>query len=89
MPPSLTIGLRDLVWGIESEVAQITRLSRRIDEHVQAVNALRREAVQRLAVLDALVQAAGHDELRAWLERATDATLPRVTERFPDRLYTD
>ena len=88
-PPSLTFGLRDLVWGIESEVAQITALSRRIDQHVREVNALRREASQRLEALDELVDAAEDDDVRAWLERATDAALPQVTEQFPDRLYTD
>lgn len=86
---SLTAGLRDLVWGIESEVAQITRLSRHIDERVLAVNALRREAAQRLVVLDELVQAGDDGDLRGWLERACEVPLPRVTERFPDRLYTD
>ena len=86
---SLTFDLRGLVWGIESEVAQITTLCRRIDERVRAVNALRAEAAQRLLALDALVAAADDPDLRAWLETATAAELPRVTERFPDRLYTD
>ena len=88
-PTSLTSGLRDLLLGIESEVAQITRLCRRIDERVHAVNALRREAVERLAVLDVLVEAADDGDLRAWVERVSDVPLPQVTETFPDRLYTD
>ena len=86
---SLTFDLRGLVWGIESEVAQITSLCRRIDGRVQAVNALRAEAAERLRELDALLAAADDPDLRAWLEAATVVELPRVTERFPDRLYTD
>lgn len=86
---SLTFDLRGLLWGIESEVALITRLSRQIDEHVEVVNDLRRQQVQRLARLDRLVEAAQDDDLRAWLLTVTQAPLPRVTERFPDRLYTD
>lgn len=86
---SLTFDLRGLVWGIESEVALITSLSRRIDEHVRAVNVLRREAAQRLVRLDALVAAAPDPDLRAWLETVVAAPLPAVTEHFPDRLYTD
>lgn len=85
----LTFDLRGLVWGIESEVAVITSLSRRIDEHVAAVNEVRRAVVRRLAVLDALVESADDPELRAWLETVCAAPLPRVTELFPDRLYTD
>lgn len=85
----LTFDLRGLVWGIESEVAQITSLCRRIDEHVLAVNAARREAAERLLALDELVAAAPDEHLRAWLETATQAVLPRVPEQFPDRLYTD
>ena len=86
---SLTFGLRDLVWGIESEVAQITALCRQIDERVRAVNAARREAASRLLVLDELVDAADDDDLRSWLGRVSDAALPQVIELFPDRLYTD
>ncbi len=86
---SLTFDLRGLVWGIESEVAQITGLCRRIDEHVRAVNVARAEAAQRLIDLDALVAAAEHPSLQAWLETATRAPLPQVQEVFPDRLYTD
>lgn len=86
---SLTFDLRGLVWGIESEVAQITSLCRRIDEHVSAVNVARAEAAQRLADLDELVATAEDPSLRAWLETATLAPLPAVNEVFPDRLYTD
>ncbi|TAL22368.1 MAG: hypothetical protein EPN99_06025 [Frankiales bacterium] len=86
---SLTFDLRGLVWGIESEVAQITGLCRRIDEHVRAVNLARAEAAQRLSDLDELVAAAEHPSLRAWLETAAAAPLPQVNEVFPDRLYTD
>jgi hypothetical protein len=86
---SLTFDLRGLVWGIESEVAQISVLCRRIDEHVRAVNGARRELVQRLGVLDELVAATEDPDLRAWLDEVTQPSLPRATEHFPDRLYTD
>ena len=86
---SLTFDLRGLVWGIESEVALITSLCRRIDEQVRAVNAVRQEAARRLARLDALVEAAHDPHLRAWLETVVAAPLPAGTERFPDRRYTD
>ncbi len=85
----LTFDLRGLVWGIESEVAVITTLSKRIDDHVRAVNALRAEAAQRLDALDALVGVAEDENLRAWLESRAQAPLPQVVEHFPDRLYTD
>lgn len=86
---SLTFDLRGLVWGIESEVAQITSLCRRIDEQVRAVNAARAAAVQRLAALDELVESAQDADLRTWLDAVAQAPLPRVTELFPDRLYID
>ena len=86
---SLTFDLRGLVWGIESEVAQITSLCRRIDEHVREVNTARAEAAHRLQLLDAVVSTAEDPHLRAWLETVTVAPLPRVNEVFPDRLYTD
>jgi hypothetical protein len=86
---SLTFDLRGLLWGIESEVAQISTLCRRIDGHVRALNAVRAEAAERLLLLDALVRSAQDDDLRAWLETATAVPLPWVTELFPDRLYTD
>jgi hypothetical protein len=85
----LTFDLRGLVWGIESEVAQITSLSRRIDQHVRELNVLRGEAAQRLLQLDELVDAADEPSLQAWLVTATAVELPVVTEVFPDRLYTD
>ena len=86
---SLTFDLRGIVWGIEAEVAHITRLSRRIDEQVRAVNVVRAEAAQRLLRLDEVVDQAEDPHLRAWLEEVTSAALPQVTELFPDRLYTD
>ena len=85
----LTFDLRGLVWSIESEVAVITSLSRRIDDHVRALNELRTEAALRLARLDELVASAEDDDLRAFLEGASAAPLPEVVEHFPDRLYTD
>jgi hypothetical protein len=85
----LTFDLRGLVWGIESEVAVITSLCGRIDDHVRALNAARADAARRLEALDALVASAADEHLRAWLEAATQVVYPRVTEEFPDRLYTD
>ena len=86
---SLTFGLRELVWAIESEVAQISSLCRRIDQHVRGVNAARTELAQRLRQLDELVEAAHDPDLRSWLESVAAPALPEVTELFPDRLYTD
>ena len=90
-PPdgSLTFDLRGLVWGIESEVAVITSLCGRIDEHVRALNVARADAARRLEALDELVASVDDDHLLAWLEAATQVTYPQVTEEFPDRLYTD
>lgn len=85
--PTLTYGLRQLVWGIESEVAVITNLSRRIDEHVERVNALRAEAVERLLRLDVLTAVADNPDLEAFLRRSATASLPTVQEHFPERLY--
>ena len=86
---SLTFDLRGLVWGIESEVAQITGLCRRIDEHVRAVHVVRTDAAQRLTALDELFDVTQDAHLRAWLETSTGTALPTVAELFPDRLYTD
>ena len=90
-PPDggLTFDLRGLVWGIESEVAIVTSLCSRIDEHVRALNAARADSARRLEELDELVAATDDEQLRAWLEVATQVTYPQVTEEFPDRLYTD
>ncbi|MGI8536862.1 MAG: hypothetical protein ACR2K2_10265 [Mycobacteriales bacterium] len=82
----LTYGLRELVWGIESEVAVISNLSRRIDEHVERLNVLRAEAAERLLRLDALTSAADDPDLEAFLRTAVVAPLPRVQEQFPPRL---
>jgi len=38
---SMTHQVRELVWGIQSEVAVVTSLCRRIDQHVAALNAAR------------------------------------------------
>ena len=84
---TLTYALRELVWGIESEVAVISSLSRRIDERVARVNALRAEAVERLLRLDALAEAADDPQLEAFLRSVAVAPLPSVQEAFPERLY--
>jgi len=84
---SLTYGLRELVWGIESEVAVITRLCQRIDESVEKLNELRADAARRLMVLDDLLATGGDADLVAFLERAVVAPLPEVPEQFPERIY--
>ncbi len=87
--PTLTYALRELVWGLECEVAVITSLSRRIDEHVSALNAARAELAARLARLDALVAAADEPALRELLRQRAEAPLPREDEVLPARLYGD
>ena len=84
---TLTHGLRELVWGIESAVAVITNLSHQIDEHVLAVNALRAEAAERLLRLDALAASADDPDLEVYVCSAVDAPLPQVPEHFPARIY--
>jgi len=86
-PTVLTYALRELVWGIESEVAVLTSLARRIDEHVTALNALRAELAARLLGLDVLRAAATDDRLTAFLDRVVVAQLPTLDEQFPQRLY--
>lgn len=86
---SLTYGLRGLVWGIDSEVAQISSLCRRIDQRVRALNVARTEMAERLLVLDELVEVAEDGDLRSWLETVSAVPVPSVTEVFPDRLYSD
>jgi hypothetical protein len=83
----LTVELRDLVWGIRSEVEVVSALAGRIDDRVQALNAARADAARRLAALDELLGAADDPRLRAWLEDLAQAPLPRAAEVFPDRLY--
>ena len=85
--PSLTYALRQLVWNLESEVAIITSLSRRIDAHVTALNAARAEVAERLARLDAVVEAADDPDLMAVLRARAAVPLPVEDEHFPERLY--
>ena len=85
--PSLTYALRELVWKLESEVAVITGLSRRIDERVEALNAARQELAERLEQLDELVAEAVDPRLVAVLRELTDAPLPVEDEHFPERMY--
>jgi hypothetical protein len=87
--PALTYALRELVWGLESEVALVTSLSRRIDEHVSALNAARAELAARLQGLDAVVAAADEPALREVLRQRTETPLPQLDEVFPSRLYGD
>ena len=87
--PALTHALRELVWGLESQVAVVTSLSRRIDEHVAALNAARAELAERLARLDAVVAAADDPALRELLRQRSQAPLPQEDEVFPTRLYGD
>jgi hypothetical protein len=83
----LTYALRELVWGLESEVAVVTSLSRRIDEHVRALNAARAELAERLLRLDAVLAAVDEPALREVLRQRTEAPLPLADEVFPARLY--
>jgi septal ring factor EnvC (AmiA/AmiB activator) len=83
---ALTSELRDLVWGLRSEVEVVTALSARIDDRVQALNALRAEAARRFEVLDALLDAADDPRLRRWLEGLVQPVLPQAAEVLPDRL---
>ena len=85
--PVLTYALRELVWGIESEVAVVGSLTRRIDAHVRTLNVLRAELAARLVGLDRLRAAADDVHLAAFLDRAVVAPLPHLDEDFPDRLY--
>ena len=87
--PALTYALRELVWGLESQVAVVTSLSRRIDEHVRALNVARAELAERLARLDALFAAADDPELRGLLRQRAAVPLPQEDEVFPARLYGD
>ncbi len=86
---TLTYGLRELVWGIESEVAVISNLSRRIDEHVRKVNALRATAAERLGRLDVLRAAVDDPHLSAYLSSTVVVSLPQVKEEFPERMYPE
>jgi hypothetical protein len=86
-PTALTYGLRELVWGIESEIAVVGSLSRRIDEHVSSLNRLRAELTDRLVALDELRTAAADADLARYLQGATVVVLPTLDEEFPERLY--
>lgn len=86
--PTLTYALRGLLWGIESEVAIITNLSRQIDERVTEVNAARTELVERLARLAELVSVTDDSDLEAFLLVSTEVSMPSQEEHFPDRLYS-
>ena len=85
----LTYALRELVWGLQSEVAVVTSLSRRIDDHVTALNAARADLAERLERLDAVLAATGDPALREVLRQRTEAPLPQQDEVFPARLYGD
>ena len=87
--PALTYALRELVWGLESEVAVVTSLSRRIDDRVRALNAARAELAERLQRLDAVVAACDEPPLREVLRQRTEVPLPQQDEVFPSRLYGD
>jgi hypothetical protein len=85
--PTLTYALRGLVWGLESEVAVVTSLSRRIDDRVRALNAARAELAERLLRLDAVLAAVDDPAVREVLRQRTGAPLPQADELFPGRLY--
>ena len=71
----------------ESEIAVLTGLCRRIDAHVTALNAARRELAERLTRLDAVVDACDEPHLQEVLRLRTAAPLPLEDEVFPERLY--
>ena len=85
--PALTYDQREVVWGFESEVALISSLARHIDAHVVEVNRVRAELVERLARLDALVEAADEPHLEQFLRGVAEVRLPSVDELLPERLY--
>ena len=87
--PTLTHALRELLWSMESQVAIISSLSRRIDGHVMALNAARTELAARLVRLDEVVTAIDDPDLQAVLRSRVDAPLPVEDEVFPERLYGD
>ncbi len=85
---TLTYGLRELVWGMESELAVIGSLARRIDEQVGILNALRGELAERLSGLDELhAEASGQPRLAEFVAASAGVVLPSLDEDFPDRLY--
>jgi hypothetical protein len=87
--PTLTYALRELVWGLESQVAVVTSLSRRIDDRVRALNTARAELAERLLRLDAVLAAVEEPTLHEVLRQRTEAPLPQLDEVFPARLYGD
>ncbi|MCU1691054.1 MAG: hypothetical protein JWM64_145 [Frankiales bacterium] len=84
---SLASALRDLVTSIEDEVAEVTRLSEVIDDHVTTLNGLRADVAARLAHLDELRAAADDANLGAFLDDTIQPQLPQQSEDFPDRIY--
>ncbi len=84
---SLAAALRDLVSSIEDEVAEVTRLSEVIDDHVVTLNGLRADVAARLAHLDELRAAADDANLGAFLDDTIQPQLPQQSEDFPDRIY--
>ncbi len=84
---SLAAALRELVTSIEDEVAEVTRLSEVIDDHVGTLNGLRADVAQRLAHLDELRAAADDANLGAFLDDTIQPQLPQQSEDFPDRIY--
>ncbi len=84
--PALTYAVRELVWHMQSEIAIISCLARRIDNHVEALNAARRELAERLLALDALRGSAADPHLAAYLADSTQLRLPVVEEADAPRL---
>ncbi len=84
---SLASALRELVTSIEDEVAEVTRLSEVIDDHVTTLNGLRSDVAARLAHLDELRAAADDANLGAFLDDTIQPQLPQQSEDFPDRIY--
>ena len=79
--PTLTYRMRELVWGLEAELAVVANLSRKIDERVVALNAARAELAARLAALDELLAAADDPHLQRYLRSLVHVRLPQDARR--------
>ena len=73
--------------GEAGDLAEVTRLSEVIDDHVVTLNGLRADVARRLAHLDELRSAADDANLGAFLDDTIQPQLPQQSEDFPDRIY--
>ena len=75
--PTLTYRMRELVWGLEAELAVVANLSRRIDDQVRVLNAERAALAARLDRLDELLAAADDPHLERYLRSLASVRLPK------------